>query len=123
MAEQQSINLALLRFALTHTDSPNLHDFTPTRNPADYEWLRKALNNLETNADKMKKLLEITKHGLDEGECDSEIPQKVAALEEILFYVEDIDNANGMTSPLSIPSPPSLPSLPYVSIPSSTHHL
>lgn len=82
------IDLALLRFALQHTDSPNLHETQLTRNPEEYEWLKKALNNLENDAQKMKKLLEIVKKE------ESSREQKVAALEELQFYVEDLDNAN-----------------------------
>jgi hypothetical protein len=85
------IDLALLRFALQHTDSPNLKD-TPVR-PEDYEWLRAAIASFETDAQKLKKLLELLKK--QDGVTEE---QKHAALEELQLLVEDLDNATGIHS-------------------------
>lgn len=90
--QTSGIDLALLRFALQHTDSPNVAE-TKVK-PEDYEWLREAIKSYETDAQKMKKLLEIVKkEGLDMTE-----EQKRAALEELQFFVEDLDNASGVFS-------------------------
>ena len=86
--QASGIDLALLRFALQHTtDSPTLPD-TQVR-PQDYEWLREAMASFETDAQKIKKLLELVKKE------DVIEDQKCAALEELQLLVEDLDNASG----------------------------
>jgi hypothetical protein len=87
--QASGIDLALLRFALQHTDSPNLAD-TQVR-PEDYEWLREAMANFETDTQKMKKLLELVKK--EDGVSEE---HKQAALEELQLLVEDLDNATGI---------------------------
>lgn len=88
------IDLALLRFALQHTDSASLQDFKSTRDPADYEWLKQVTS--DTDALKMKRLLDVLKRE------DTTTEQKAVALEELQFYVEDLDNAIGMFHAWSI---------------------
>jgi len=85
------IDTGLLRFCLEHSDGPstNVESTIPQRDPEDYKWLREALNNLETDADRMKKLVEMIK-------LDNSVQAKVAALEELEYLVEDLDNANDL---------------------------
>ena len=103
------IDLALLRFALQHTDSPNLAD-TQVR-PQDYEWLREAMASFETDAQKMKKLVEL----VNREESVSE-EQKHAALEELQLLVEDLDNATGTHHPPLTHIPFILPSIIHLSL-------
>lgn len=85
--QASGIDLALLRFALQHTDSPNLQD-TQVR-AEDYEWLREAVKNYETDTQKIKRMLELVKKD------DVSEEQKHATLEELQLLVEDLDNATG----------------------------
>eukprot|EP01112_Ceratiomyxa_fruticulosa_P022653 TRINITY_DN8377_c0_g1_i1.p1 TRINITY_DN8377_c0_g1~~TRINITY_DN8377_c0_g1_i1.p1 ORF type:complete len:384 (-),score=87.10 TRINITY_DN8377_c0_g1_i1:3-1031(-) len=121
------IDFGLLKFCLEHTDSPNLVDNPlPNRDPADYEWLKKALQNLESDTTRMKNLLGIIKGNQDEPKKEGEqsksqnegkegqsegptsnkqVSDEVRrhALEELQFYVEDIDNANDLVKIGGIP--------------------
>jgi hypothetical protein len=85
-----SIDAGLLRFCLEHSDGGNLTETQlPQRDEADYKWLRAALNDLQTDADRMKKLVEMLKSS------ESSETDKTTALEELQYLIEDLDNANG----------------------------
>lgn len=90
--QASGIDLALLRFALQHSDSPDAAGDTKVR-PEDYEWLREAIKSYETDAQKMQKLLELAK----KENVDVSEEQRRAALEELQYYVEDLDNATDFT--------------------------
>jgi len=82
-----NVDIGLLRFCLKHGDGTK--DSTPLqRDPKDYEWLRAAMNDLESDAQKMKKCLEMIQQ---EG-VSSE--QKLFLLEELQYNVEDEYHAN-----------------------------
>lgn len=103
------IDFGLLKFCLQHSDAPNLKETElPNRDPKDYEWLRAALNNLEDDSSRMKKLLKVvqgeTKSEIkatlgeksDENVTESEAEKTETrrfSLEELQYYVEDLDNA------------------------------
>jgi len=77
-----------VNFSLSHSDGGKLVDNpAPKRDPEDYIWLKKVFNNLETDADKMKKLIQV----VQDATVDA---KKLASLEELEFLVEDLDNAN-----------------------------
>jgi hsp70-interacting protein len=87
-----AIDKGLLRFCLEHSDGPR-HEIPsniPQRDPADYVWLREALNNLEDDVQKMKRLVEVLKKE------DTKDTEKAYALEELQYLVEDIDNAQDL---------------------------
>lgn len=88
--QASGIDLALLRFAIQHSDSPNIAD-TKVR-PEEYEWLREAIKSYETDAQKMQKLLDIAK----KDNTDVSEEKRQAALEELQYYIEDLDNATGL---------------------------
>lgn len=84
-----ALNTGLLKFCLEHSDGRNLVDTPlPARDPADYAWLKQAFNDLQTDADRMKKLIQVIQ------DSNSEFKQKLASLEELEFLLEDLDNAN-----------------------------
>ncbi|ELR22342.1 ARM repeat fold domain containing protein [Acanthamoeba castellanii str. Neff] len=86
-----SIDAGLLRFCLEHSDGGNLTETQlPQRDEADYKWLRAALNDLQTDADRMKKLVEMLKSS------ESSETDKATALEELQYLIEDLDNANDL---------------------------
>jgi len=86
-----NVNAALLKFCIEHSDAPNLKETKPpNRDPADYKWLREALDNLETDAEKMKKLLKIIT------DPQSDRNKIIYSMEELQFYIEDLDNANDL---------------------------
>jgi hsp70-interacting protein len=86
-----SIDAGLLRFCLEHSDGGNLTETQlPQRDEADYAWLRAALNDLQTDVDRMKKLVEMLRSP------ESSITDKATALEELQYLIEDIDNANDL---------------------------
>eukprot|EP01111_Echinosteliopsis_oligospora_P014383 TRINITY_DN5402_c0_g1_i3.p1 TRINITY_DN5402_c0_g1~~TRINITY_DN5402_c0_g1_i3.p1 ORF type:complete len:235 (-),score=57.64 TRINITY_DN5402_c0_g1_i3:282-899(-) len=80
-------DLALLRFALQHSDSPDLSN-SPAPKPEDIEWLKKVMADMETDAQKMKKILSILSD-----EKTITLDRKLASLEELQYFVEDIDNS------------------------------
>lgn len=81
---------ALIRFCLEHSDGHVEDRPIPQRDPQAYVWLREALDNLESDVDRMKKLVEICKN-------PQSTPDEIkAALEQLQFYVEDLDNANDL---------------------------
>jgi len=85
------IGLGLLRFCIQHSDG-NIGETDLSqygRDPADYQWLKDALGNLENDSQRMKKL--VTK--LKECQNTTEI---VYALEGIQYFVEDLDLANDL---------------------------
>eukprot|EP01103_Thecamoeba_quadrilineata_P000940 TRINITY_DN10832_c0_g1_i1.p1 TRINITY_DN10832_c0_g1~~TRINITY_DN10832_c0_g1_i1.p1 ORF type:complete len:353 (+),score=80.34 TRINITY_DN10832_c0_g1_i1:155-1213(+) len=85
-----NIDAGLLKFCLEHSDGSVGPSNLPQRDPQDYVWLREALNNLESDADRMKKLLlTIQDQQKPEGE-------RAFALEELQYLVEDIDNSNDL---------------------------
>lgn len=59
------------------------------RDPEDYVWLQEALGGLESDIDKVRKLIKT----LEEPETTDD--QRLYALEGIQYYVEDLDVANG----------------------------
>eukprot|EP01060_Flectonema_neradi_P032892 TRINITY_DN534_c7_g1_i1.p1 TRINITY_DN534_c7_g1~~TRINITY_DN534_c7_g1_i1.p1 ORF type:complete len:307 (+),score=60.33 TRINITY_DN534_c7_g1_i1:65-922(+) len=82
------INKAIFDFCMKHTDDPkHRSEGIPPRDPADYEWLKKALAEIKSDAERMENCLGIVKE-----EADKET--KLVAMEEILYFVEDLDNAN-----------------------------
>ena len=83
------LNKAIFEFCMKHSDDPkNRVEGIPTRDPEDYEWLKKALAQIKSDAERMENCLAI----LRESEADKE--SKLVAMEEILYFVEDLDNAN-----------------------------
>ncbi|KAM9976764.1 hypothetical protein ACTFIR_010610 [Dictyostelium discoideum] len=94
----KDIGPGLLKFCLTHSDSPNLKEtvLPEDRDPKDYDWLRQAFDNLEDDAKKMKKLLEIFDETKPENQSLSVEEREnkyITSLETLQFYIEDIDNA------------------------------
>ncbi|KAM9978470.1 hypothetical protein ACTFIY_012211 [Dictyostelium cf. discoideum] len=94
----KDIGPGLLKFCLTHSDSPNLKEtvLPENRDPKDYDWLRQAFDNLEDDAKKMKKLLEIFDETKPENQSLSVEEREnkyITSLETLQFYIEDIDNA------------------------------
>ncbi|EGG18341.1 hypothetical protein DFA_03835 [Cavenderia fasciculata] len=84
----RDIGPGLLKFCLTHSDSPNLQDSqVPERDPKDYDWLRQAFENLEDDAKRMKKINDVL------ADPQSTQHQIITALEQLEFYIEDIDNS------------------------------
>ncbi len=91
-----SIDLGLLRFCLQLDDGPakGTERVIPERDPEDYKWLRKALDSLKTDADRIKCCVS------NFSRPDASPQDILLALEELHFLVEDIDNANGLFFPL-----------------------
>ena len=83
------IDFALLKFCLQHNDSPNISDTQLTRDPADYEWLRRVMDSLPSVQKQMEQCVDIIHNDEDEN-------NKIDALEILQDLVEDIDNANGL---------------------------
>eukprot|EP01133_Synstelium_polycarpum_P012006 gene12006-14035_t len=84
----RDIGPGLLKFCLTHSDSPNLKEsLTIERDPKDYEWLRQAFDDLEDDAKRMKKLNEVF------ADAASTETQLATALEKLEFFLEDLDNS------------------------------
>jgi len=85
------LGLGLLKFCLEHSDGnvgeTNMENYQ--RNPEDYKWLMEALNNLESDAQRMKKLV-------DSLTGDITAQQMKYALEGIQYFVEDLDLANDL---------------------------
>jgi hypothetical protein len=91
----RDINQGLLRFALQHQQqSTDAITSAPTsqRDPKDYEWLRGALSQMESDAKKMRKLLDTLENReiLDDTQQWSRLRM---ALEELEYFVQDVDNA------------------------------
>lgn len=83
--------LGLLKFCLQHVDSPNLKETDPSKyghDSEDYKWLMDALNTLETDSARLKKLIQILK---EDNKTKDEI---TFTLEGIQYLVEDINVAN-----------------------------
>ncbi|KAN0015051.1 hypothetical protein ACTFIU_001373 [Dictyostelium citrinum] len=94
----KDIGPGLLKFCLTHSDSPNLKEtvLPEGRDPKDYDWLKQAFDNLEDDAKKMKKLLEVFDESKEENQQLSKQDREskyITSLETLQFYIEDIDNA------------------------------
>lgn len=87
------LDSALLRFALTHQDSGPLEDKPLTRDPKDYEWLQTAIKSIESDFDRMSRLVKVLNDSEDDSKTikDSEV---AFSLEELQYLIEDIDNAN-----------------------------
>ncbi|KYQ92594.1 hypothetical protein DLAC_06586 [Tieghemostelium lacteum] len=97
----KDIGAGLLKFCLTHTDSPNLKESKVVdRDPKDYEWLRAAFDNLEDDAKRMKKILDL----LNDDSKVKTIDQMVQSLEQLQFYIEDIDNSGDLIKIGGIPT-------------------
>jgi len=77
----------LLKYCLENSSSTQ-HTTIPQRDPQDYVWLREALDNLQSEADKMKKHLTTLQM------TDSTEHEKLLAMEDLQCYVEDLDNSN-----------------------------
>ena len=85
----QGMNNAIFEFCMKHSDDPkNNAEGIPARPEEDYEWLRGALAEIKTDAERMESCLKIA---TDPSVTDLE--SKLIALEEILYFVEDLDNA------------------------------
>jgi len=89
------VGLGLLKFCLQHSDASPTDPALSGRDPADYEWLKAALGNLDSDVEKMKKLIKKLKE-IEEEEGDrSQKDEKVAlVLEGLQYFVEDLDLAN-----------------------------
>jgi len=83
--------LGLLRFCLQHSDGnvgdTNMNNYQ--RDPEDYKWLMQALNNLESDAQRMKKLVDTLNSNIT-------VEEMKYALEGIQYFVEDLDLANDL---------------------------
>lgn len=90
------IDLALLKFCLQQDDGPkeqltdHAAEILKQRNPADYEWLKKALASVEDDNERIKKYLAVV---ADES---AELEDKEFALEQVQYLVEDLDLANDL---------------------------
>jgi seryl-tRNA synthetase len=84
-----SLNAGLLRFCIQHSDFTAVTDPSklPQRPQEDYDWLQSALENFESDIEKIKKLLEVLRN------TESTKGQLLSAFEELEFLVEDLDNA------------------------------
>jgi len=94
------IGLGLLKFCLEHSDG-NVGDTDVSqyqRDPEDYKWLMEALNKLESDSQKMKKLIDKLN---DESTTNLE---KKYALEGIQYFVEDLDLANDLIKVNGLPT-------------------
>lgn len=92
----QNLNIppGLLNFCLKHGWDPEA-SVNKNRDPRDYEWLREALGNLESEVDKMKKIVDQIKELQQEHELQNEKTNiLLVLLEELQYFVEDLDNAN-----------------------------
>lgn len=89
-----NLPLGLLRFCIEHSDDPvgmvSGEHKLPERDPEDYVWLMKALEDLESDTEKMRKLLSTLK------KPETTDEEKKFALEGIQYYVEDFDVSRGM---------------------------
>jgi len=85
------LGLGLLKFCLQHSDGnvgdTNIANYQ--RDPEDYKWLMEALNNLESDSQRMKKLV-------DSLNSNSTVSVIKYALEGIQYFVEDLDLANDL---------------------------
>jgi hypothetical protein len=85
------LGLGLLKFCLEHSDGnvgdTNMDNYQ--RDPEDYKWLMEALNNLESDTQKMKKLVDSINSNIT-------IQETKYALEGIQYFVEDLDLANDL---------------------------
>jgi len=83
--------LGLLRFCLQHSDSSTVDtDISQYgHDAADYVWLKEALNNLESDTERMKKLVAKLQQA-------DNINEVIWALEGIQYFVEDLDLANDL---------------------------
>ncbi|KAJ9463395.1 Hsp70 nucleotide exchange factor FES1 [Diplonema papillatum] len=83
----QGMNNAIFEFCMRHNDDPSKKtEGIPERDPAEYEWLKSALADIESEEDRMKNCLAVIRSEADVG-------SKEIAMEEILYYVEDLDKA------------------------------
>jgi nucleotide exchange factor SIL1 len=84
-----SLNAGLLRFCIQHSDFTAVSDPSklPQRPQEDYDWLQNALENFESDIEKIKKLLEVLRGS------ESSTGQLLSAFEELEYLVEDLDNA------------------------------
>eukprot|EP00756_Hemistasia_phaeocysticola_P005911 Hpha_TRINITY_DN13567_c1_g1::TRINITY_DN13567_c1_g1_i1::g.111761::m.111761/K09562/HSPBP1; hsp70-interacting protein len=81
------INNAIFEFCMKHSDDPqNRTEGIPERDASDYDWLKGALAQIKTDGERMETALKIVRESEDNGAV-------VCALEEILYFVEDLDNA------------------------------
>lgn len=83
----EDLDKGMLKFCLENGFTGKDTKVTP-RNKEDFEWLRKVWDSLEDDGKKMMALIS-TLH--DKSATESAM---VGALEELEFYVEDINNAN-----------------------------
>lgn len=87
MSSNPAINSALLNFCMRADDGPRDPNAIPRRDPAELEWLKKALHSVETPDETSKRLL----LKLASSECTVE--EGIAVLEELQELVEDINLA------------------------------
>jgi len=85
------VDTSLFKFCLQHSDDPN-DDGTarPPRDPKDLLWLKEALSSIDDDITRMKKLIAVI---TDESTSRTHVIQ---SLEQLLFLIEDIDNANDL---------------------------
>jgi CHASE3 domain sensor protein len=85
------LGLGLLKFCLEHSDGnvgdTNLENYQ--RDSEDYKWLMEALNNLESDSQRMKKLVDSLNSNIT-------VQEMKFALEGIQYFVEDLDLANDL---------------------------
>jgi len=93
------IGLGLLKFCLQHSDgNVGQTDMSQyQRDPEDIKWLMEALNNLENDSQKMKKLVDKLNGNLTTQETKY-------ALEGIQYFVEDLDLANDLIKVNGLPT-------------------
>ena len=89
MSGVSGIDFALLKFCLEHNDSPNVKETQLTRDPADYEWLRKVIDSMPSVEKQIEQCLDIIHN-------DSDEDNKIDALQVLQDLVEDIDIANDL---------------------------
>eukprot|EP01065_Artemidia_motanka_P032659 TRINITY_DN39650_c0_g1_i1.p1 TRINITY_DN39650_c0_g1~~TRINITY_DN39650_c0_g1_i1.p1 ORF type:complete len:302 (+),score=102.89 TRINITY_DN39650_c0_g1_i1:88-993(+) len=86
-AGQMGINNAIFEFCMRHSDDPSKRtEGIPDRDKADYDWLKEALASIKTDGERMEASMQIVKESRDSQAV-------VCALEEIQYFVEDLDNA------------------------------
>eukprot|EP00754_Rhynchopus_humris_P045357 Rhum_TRINITY_DN4829_c0_g1::Rhum_TRINITY_DN4829_c0_g1_i1::g.15863::m.15863 len=85
-----TINNAIFQFCMKHSDDPKQRtEGIPPRDPNDYDWLRGALAEIKSDAERMEECL-----GIATNPEITDVDSKVIAMEECLYFVEDLDNAS-----------------------------
>eukprot|EP01064_Diplonema_japonicum_P030122 TRINITY_DN502_c5_g2_i1.p1 TRINITY_DN502_c5_g2~~TRINITY_DN502_c5_g2_i1.p1 ORF type:complete len:302 (+),score=79.82 TRINITY_DN502_c5_g2_i1:50-907(+) len=84
----QGMNNAIFEFCMRHSDDPSgKAEGIPERDPAEYEWLRQALAEIKSDYERMENCMGILNNDV------KDVDAKEIAMEEVLYFVEDLDNA------------------------------